>query len=331
MEYRSLGRSGLKISPLALGTWNFGDPTPEAEAIRMVHCALEAGINLIDTADTYARGESERIVGKALKGRREKAVLATKFYFPTGDGPNDRGNSRKHIYNALHASLERLETDYIDLYQMHRPDFETPLEETLRALDDLARAGKIRYMGTSTFPAWYLMETIATAERLNTVRPVSEQPPFNLLDRRMENELVPMAQRHGLGLITWSPLANGVLAGRYRDANQPPDGSRLARVSYVKDRVNQPGIRVGESVVELAQRRGIPPAQLTLMWTKDQPGVTAPLLGSRTLQQLEEALPVLEMSLDTETAAALGELVPPGCAVADYYNTSGWMRTKIGS
>jgi aryl-alcohol dehydrogenase-like predicted oxidoreductase len=175
------------------------------------------------------------------------------------------------------------------------------------------------------------METIATAERLNTVRPVSEQPPFNLLDRRMENELVPMAQRHGLGLITWSPLANGVLAGRYRDANQPPGGSRLARVSYVKDRVNQPGIRVGESVVELAQRRGIPPAQLTLMWTKDQPGVTAPLLGSRTLQQLEEALPALEMSLDTETAAALGELVPPGCAVADYYNTSGWMRTKIGS
>jgi aryl-alcohol dehydrogenase-like predicted oxidoreductase len=331
MQYRSLGRSGLKVSPLALGTWNFGDPTPAAEAIRMVQRALDAGINLIDTADMYARGESERIVGQALKGRREKVILATKCYFPTGEGPNDRGNSRKHIYDALHASLERLDTDYIDLYQLHRPDFDTPLEETLRALDDLARQGKIRYIGTSTFPAWYLMEALTTAERLNTIRPVSEQPPYNLLDRRIENELVPLAQRHGVGLITWSPLANGVLAGRYGDVNQPPDGSRVTRVSYVGERINQRGVEVGEAVAELARRRGISPSQLTLMWTKDQPGVTAPLLGSRTFEQLEEALPVLEMSLNVETAAEMDSLVPPGSVVADYFNTSGWMKMKIVS
>ncbi len=329
MEYRILGHTGIKIAPLALGTWNFGEPTPAKEAIHMCHRALDAGINLVDTADFYARGESERIVGQALKGKRDQVILATKFFFPTGDGPNEQGVSRKHIYAAVHASLKRLNTDVIDLYQIHRPVFSTPLEETLTSLDALRKEGKIRYFGTSTFPAWYLMEAIAICERLNLPKPISEQPPYNLLDRRIENELVPMAQRHHISLLTWSPLGNGVLAGRYADAANPPQGSRLSRVQYVRERVNQRGVRVGDSVVELARSRGITPSQLTLAWTKDQPGITSALIGSRTLEQLEEALPALEMHLDAETSAAMDALVPPGSAIADYHNTSGWMKMKI--
>ena len=215
MDYRLLGRTGVRVSPLCLGCLNFGNPTPEPEAVRLIHKALDAGINFLDTADMYVRGESERIVGRALKGRREKVVLATKFHFPMSADPNDRGNSRLHIMNAVEASLRRLDTEWIDLYQVHRPDFETPPEETLRALDDLVRQGKVRYIGCSTFPAWMVMESLALSERHGWARYATEQPPYNLLDRRIENELIPLARRYHLGLVPWSPLAMGLLAGRY--------------------------------------------------------------------------------------------------------------------
>lgn len=296
----------------------------------MVHMALDAGINIIDTADVYAAGESERIIGKALAGaRRGQVVLATKVHFPTGTGVNERGNSRHHILRAVEASLTRLGTDHIDLLQIHRPDFSVPLDETLRALDDLVRQGKVQYIGSSTFPAWMVVEALWTSERLQLERFVSEQPPYNLLDRRIENELVPMARRHGVGLLTWSPLAAGQLAGRYATAKAPPPDSKAFSIGYVADRLTDRGIEVAAGLAALARERGQTPSQLALTWVKDQPGITAPILGSRTEAQLAEALPVLEMALDTDAVTALDALVPPGSAVADFHNTSGWMKEKL--
>ena len=330
MEYRYLGRSGLKVSPLWLGTWNFGDPTPETEAVRMIHRALDAGINCIDTADSYAAGESERILGRALAGGlRDKVILATKFHFPVSEDPNDRGNSRRHILQAVEASLRRLGTDWIDLYQAHRPDFSIPQEETLRALDDLRRQGKVRYIGSSTFPSWMIMEALGISERLSLERFVSEQSPYNLLDRRIENELIPLAFRHGVGILAWSPLAAGQLAGRYSDAARPPADSKAARISYVAARLTERGVQIARSLARIAAERGLTSSQLALLWVKDQPGITAALLGSRTESQLREALPVLGLSLDDDASAALDALVPPGSAVADFHNTSGWMKMKL--
>src|SRR6266545_4834878 len=199
MEYRTLGRTGVRVAPLCLGAMNFGGPTPEAESIAIVDAALDAGINMIDTANVYNGGESERIVGKALaqNGRRDQVVLATKVHGEMGPGPNDRGNSRYHILKACEDSLRRLQTDHVDLYQIHRPALDIPQDETLRALDDLVRAGKVRYIGCSTFPAWMVMEALMISGQQNLARYVSEQPPYNLLDRRIKNELVPLCQRYG--------------------------------------------------------------------------------------------------------------------------------------
>jgi aryl-alcohol dehydrogenase-like predicted oxidoreductase len=330
MEYRTLGRTGLLVSPLCLGSWNFGDPTPKAESIRMVHKALAAGINLIDTADMYARGESERIIGRALQdGKRAQVILATKVYFPMSNDPNDRGISRRHILMAVEESLRRLDTDWIDLYQIHRPDFNLPQDETLRALDDLVHQGKVRYIGCSTFPAWLVMEALSISERFGLARYVTEQPPYNLLDRRIENELVPLALRYNLGLLVWSPLASGVLAGRYERADHMPPGSRGERIAYAAERVSQAGIDVARQAAKIAKEFGLTPTQLSLLWVKDQPGVTAPILGSRNEGQLDDALPVLEMRLDPSAAAELDKLVPPGSAVADFFNTSNWMKMKL--
>jgi aryl-alcohol dehydrogenase-like predicted oxidoreductase len=329
MEYRRLGASGVWVSPLCLGTFNFGLSTTEADSFEIIHRALDAGINFIDTADYYNAGESERIVGRALAGgRRQDIILATKFHFPMpGDeDPNRRGNSRRHILQAVEGSLRRLQTDWIDLYQVHRPDFETPLDETLRALDDLVSQGKVRYAGCSTFPAWHVMEALAVSERNGWVRFTTEQPPYNLLDRRIENELVPLARRHGLGLLPWSPLAMGMLAGRYSQADRLPPDSRAGRVgSIYAQRVTERAVQAGNRLIPLADARGISPAQLALLWVKDQPAVCAPVIGPRTLAHLEDALPVMEMVLDTETARQLDEIYPPGSAAADFHNSSGWL------
>jgi aryl-alcohol dehydrogenase-like predicted oxidoreductase len=298
----------------------------------MIDAALAGGITMIDTANSYMRGESERIVGKALKanGRRHQTVVATKVHYPMGDGPNDRGNSRLHIMRAVEDSLQRLGMDHIDLYQTHRPDMSVPLDETLRALDDLVRQGKVRYIGSSTAPAWHVMEAVMTSEMKGYARFVSEQSPYNLLDRRIENELVPMCQRHGLGLLCWSPMAMGMLAGRYSTAASPAAESRVVkRGGIYADRVSPRAVEVAERFVALAAEAGMSAAQLAVTWVKDQPGITAALIGPRTLDQLTTLLPVMEMTLSDELRAACDALVAPGSAVANFFNSAPWMKTKI--
>lgn len=334
-NYRTLGRTGIKVSPLCLGTDNFNNPTPIDEAIRIVDAALASGINVIDTANMYGgaeRGASERIIGQALRanGKRSQVILATKFHYAMGDGPNDRGNSRRHIIQACEDSLRRLQTDAIDLYQWHRPDMETPLDETLRALDDLVTQGKVRYIGSSTTPAWHVMESILVSELKGYARVVSEQSPYNLLDRRIENELIPMCQRHGLGVITWSPLAMGMLAGRYTHADAPPTDSRaVLRGGIYAERVTTRGVEVGNQFAEMARAHGFDPAQLALLWAKDQPGITAPIIGPKTVAQLEHLLPVLDMTLPAAMAEACDALSPPGGVIASFFNSAPWMKWKI--
>ena len=332
MEYRMLGRTGVRIAPLALGTANFADPTPEPEAARIVDVAIDAGINLIDTGDSYAAGEAERFLGRALKanGRRHEVLIGTKTFFPSGPGPNDRDSSYLNVIRACEASLRRLQVDHIDLYQMHRPSEDVPVDETLRALDYLVRQGMVRYVGCSTHPAWKVVEALMVSQQLGLVRYVSEQPPYNLLDRRIENELVPMCQAHGLGLFPWSPMAMGILAGRYDDAAHPPQDSRAGlRGGIYAERVTPRGIEVGRRFSALAEASDRSAAQLALTWVTSQPGVTAPLVGPRSAEQLEHLLPVLDDTLDDEVRAACDELVPPGSAVADFHNSAAWMKMVV--
>jgi len=232
MQYRPLGRTGVQVSALCLGAMNFGGSTPEAEAHQILDTALDAGINFIDTSNNYNQGESELVLGRWFQsgGRRQDVILATKVFRPVGPTINDQGASRYNIIRACEASLRRLQTDHIDLYQLHRPGFDIPQDETLRAFDDLVTSGKVRYIGCSTFPSWFLMEALSISEQKNLVRYVSEQPPYNLLDRRIENELIPLCQKYELAVIPWSPIAGGILAGRYLDESDYPDGSHLPKV-----------------------------------------------------------------------------------------------------
>jgi aryl-alcohol dehydrogenase-like predicted oxidoreductase len=327
MDYRVMGQTGVRVSPLALGTANFADPTPEDEAKRILNRAVEAGINVIDTGNSYAKGEAERIIGRGLKesGLRDQVLIATKVFPPTGPGPNDRGNSRLHILRACEESLRRLQTDHIDLYFIHRFDPDTHQEETLGALADLVRAGKVRYVACSTHPAWRIMEALAISERRGYPRYCAEQPPYNLLDRRIENELVPLCLEHGLGLFPWSPMGQGVLTGRYGNAQDFPEGSRAAyRGGIYAERINRAGIDVGGRFVALAEKAGIPPVQLAVLWVKDQPGITAPIIGPRTLAHLEDYLPVADMTLSEDVGEACDDLVPPGSFVANFHNSAGW-------
>lgn len=330
MEFRNLGRTGVKVSPLCLGAMNFGGPTGEDESIRIIDASLDGGINFIDTANVYNAGESEKIVGKALvaNGKRNQIVLATKVHGVMGDGPNERGNSRYHIMKACEDSLRRLQTDHIDLYQLHRPVLDLPQDETLRALDDLVRAGKVLYIGCSTFPAWKVMEGLAVSEKMNLVRFVSEQPPYNLLDRRIENELIPLAQQYNLAILPWSPLAGGILAGRYDQGI--PEGSRATRAGqFFTDRMSSQGIDVARKVGELAKIRGVTTAQYALLWCMVQPGVTSPIIGPRTMEHIQSFLPVMDMSMSAEELQKFDELVHPGNVVADFHNSNPWMKARI--
>ena len=328
----TLGRSGPRVSPLCLGTDNFANPTPEDECARMIDAALEAGINVIDTADVYAGGECERIIGRALakSKRRREVVLATKVFYPTGPGPDDRGGSRRHILQACEDSLRRLRTDTIDLYQTHRPDFDCPIAETLEALNDLVRQGKVLHIGSSTAPAWRVMEAVLTSDMRGWARFVSEQPPYNLLDRRIENELVPMCRAHGLGIIPWAVLGMGVLAGRYPDGGYFPEDSRASRRGGIyAERVTPRGVEVGRRFSAIAREHGLSPAQLAVLWVKDQPGVTAPIIGPRTVDQLLDLVPVMEMRLDEALREKCDALVPPGTAVVNFHNSAPWMKARI--
>jgi aryl-alcohol dehydrogenase-like predicted oxidoreductase len=318
MEQVQLGRTGMRVSRLCLGALNFGGTADEAESVAMVHAALDAGITFLNTADIYNDGLSERIVGTALRGRRDDVVLSTMGGLSVGAGPNDYGNSRRHLISACEQSLRRLSTDWIDLYQLHRPDPATPIEETLQALADLVQAGKVRYIGTSEFPAWQVMEALATATRsAPRGAPATEQPQYHLLDRSAERELLPLAKRYGLGILPWSPLAAGVLTGKYRGGNLP-EGSRFT-MADTRARTADPAFAVAvctaEQLGRLAEEAGLTLPQLSLGWLLDQPGVTAPVIGPRTRDQLAAYLEAADVSLDDGLRTAVDGICPPGEAV----------------
>jgi aryl-alcohol dehydrogenase-like predicted oxidoreductase len=299
-----------------------------------MQAALDAGINIFDTANNYNAGESERIIGRFLRdtGQRDRVVVATKVYYPMGVGPNDRGLSRYHILRACEGSLRRLQTDRIDLYYTHRSDSSTvPIDETLAALTHLVRQGKVLYIGCSTHPAWEIMEALMTSETNGFARYIAESSPYNLLDRRIENERVPLCQKYELAMLTWSPIAMGMLAGRYPVDTAFPANSRAAAnpQGIYAQRINRRGLEVAACVPEIAARYDLTPAQLALLWVKDQPGITAPIIGPRNLEQLNEMLQVAGMQADDALRAAFDQLNPPGMAVSNFHNTSGWMKATV--
>jgi aryl-alcohol dehydrogenase-like predicted oxidoreductase len=323
MEYRSFGRTGIKVSSLCLGCMMFGGKTPAAESYDIIDRALDAGINFIDTANVYSIGRSEEVTGEALKrnGKRTSLVLATKVHGKMGEGVNDLGNSRRHIIEQCEASLRRLQTDYIDLYQIHRPQPDIPIDETLRALDDLVRAGKVRYIGSSTFAAWQLVESLWTSKELGLHRFVCEQPPYNLLDRRIERELLPMARTYGFATIPWSPLAGGLLTGKYKRGDEPPEGSRFADQSnpLYRRRLNDRIYDVIEGLQPIAEEKGATLSQFALAWCMQQPGVTSPIIGPRTLEQLEDNLKAYDVTITEDDQKRINRVSRRGDSVAPFY------------
>ncbi len=324
MEYRSFGRTGVKVSSLCLGCMMFGGRTDPAESQKIIDRALEAGINFIDTANVYSLGKSEEATGEALKRNRRRGdvVLATKVHWKMGEGVNDWGNSRRHIIEQCEASLRRLQTDSIDLYQIHRPQPDIPIDEALRALDDLIHAGKVRYIGSSTFAAWQVVESLWVAKELGLNRFVSEQPPYNLLDRRIERELLPMARTFGLAVIPWSPLAGGLLTGKYQRGEEPPPGSRFEDYEnnpLLRRRMSERIYDVVEGLQPLAEERGVALSQFALAWCMQRPGVTSPIIGPRTLEQLEDNLGALEVTFTEEELKRIDRIARRGDAVAPFY------------
>ncbi|MEV4347160.1 aldo/keto reductase [Actinoplanes sp. NPDC049596] len=316
MQNRTLGRTGIKVSPYALGAMMFGaaagvgNPDHD-DATRIIHKALDAGINFIDTADVYSYGESEEIVGAALKGRRDSVVVATKFGRPMGEDPNRQGGSRRWIMAAVEDSLRRLRTDYIDLYQIHRLDPDTELEETLGALTDLLRSGKVRAIGSSNTPATSIVEAQWLAERRGLARPHTEQPPYSLLNRGIEAEILPTAQRYGLGVLTWGPLAQGTLTGRIR----PGRDTDLRRTAFFKHIADVRRVETVEKLIPLADEAGLSLIHLAMAFVTAHPGVTSALLGARTMAQLDNLLAGLEVTLPGDLLDRIDEIVPPGTDV----------------
>ncbi|MBO0767507.1 MAG: aldo/keto reductase [Solirubrobacterales bacterium] len=316
MQYRTLGRTGIQVTPYALGAMMFGaiGNPDHGDSIRIIHRALDAGINFIDTADMYSRGESEEIVGKALKGRRDDIVLATKVFNPMGEDPNQRGNSRRWIIAEVEHSLRRLQTDYIDLYQLHRPDPSVDIEESLSALTDLVRAGKVRAIGSSTFPASEMVEAQWVSERRGLERFRCEQPPYSILNRRIEREVLPVAQRYGMGAIVWSPLAGGMLTGRVRKG-QETDLRRTRLFNYFSDERRLDAV---EALIPLAEESGVKLTHMAMAFAIAHPGVTSAIIGPRTMEQLEDLLAGAEVSPSDELLDRIDEVVPPGADVGSF-------------
>jgi aryl-alcohol dehydrogenase-like predicted oxidoreductase len=330
MEKRLLGRTGLRVTPLTLGCMMFGGRTARDESVDIIDRAIGAGINFLDTANVYNAGESEQIVGAALKqnGHRSRIVLATKVHGNMHPGdtlePTQAGNSRRAIIEQAEASLRRLQTDYIDLYQIHRPQPDTAIDETLRALDDLVRSGKVRYIGTSTFAAWQVVESLWVSKEYGLNRFVTEQPPYNLLDRRIERELIPAARTFGIGLIPWSPLAGGFLTGKYKTKGTQPDG-RFADRKHQRAASLLDNPRAFEAVQKLsgiAAEKGIPVSQLALAWAAQQPGITSAIIGPRTREQLIDNLAALEVAFSAEELARIDAVSPPGEAIVPFYEAA---------
>ncbi len=321
MEMRTLGRTGVKVSPLCLGAMMFGEwGNPDHdESIRIIHRALDAGINFIDTADVYSRGESEEIVGKALSGgRRDNVVLATKVHGTMGEDPNEFGNSRRWIVREVENSLRRLQTDWIDLYQIHRPEEDTDIDETLGALSDLVHAGKVRYIGSSTFPASQIVEAQWAAARRGRERFVCEQPPYSMLVRGVEADVLPTCGRYGMGVIPWSPLAGGWLTGRYRLGAELPRSHRAERIPSRYDMSlpgNQRKLEAADALVRLAEEAAITLIEMALAWVIRHPAVTAAIIGPRTMEQLESQLGASEVVLSDDVLDRIDEIVPPGVNV----------------
>ena len=326
MQYRRLGRSGLKISELVLGTMNFGNQTDKTESFKIIDAAIDAGINLLDCADAYAEGRSERVIGEALtaNGKRKDVFITSKVFLPVGDRPNDRGNSRHHIVEGCENSLRSLKTDYIDIYFLHRTDFSVPQEETLAAMDLLVRQGKVRHIGCSTHPPWRTVEAMWIADKHHYPKFVCEQPPYNLLDRRIETEIVPMCRAYDLGIISWSPLAQGVLAGRYQDAANLPADSRGAFKPIYAERITPQGIEVAQQLTARARHKGCTLSQLALAWILHQPGITGAIIGPRTEDHFNDLLPATGVHLDPSDLEFCDALVPPGMNVSDHFNTCRW-------
>ena len=316
-EFRFLGRTGVKVTPFCLGTMNFGPRTAPGEAAHIIHRFLDEGHNFIDTADFYGQplndgrgqGTTERIVGEALKGRRQRVVLATKFFSPMdADDPNARGGSRRHILRACEDSLRRLETDYIDLYQMHRPDPNVPIDETLRALEDLVRSGKIRYIGTSRFAGWQLIEALWTSDRLNLNRLVSEQPRYSLIDRSIEREVIPVALKYDLAVLPYSPLGGGILAAKYLAGGDAPADSRAADKhwgTWARSFMSEEVFLLVDQIVRIAGKHATTPSRIALAWVMSRPGVTSVIIGPRTMAHLEDNLGASTVELDAEDLSVL--------------------------
>jgi len=316
VEYRPLGRTGVQVSPLCLGTMMFGawGNADHDDSTRIIHRALDAGINFVDTADVYSNGESEEILGKALKGRRDDVVLATKFYMPMGDDPNRRGGSRRWIITEVENSLRRLGTDHIDLYQVHRPDPNTDVDETLSALTDLVRQGKVRYIGSSSYSGSQIVEAQWAARDRGLERFRTEQPPYSLLVRGIEVDVLPAAQRHGMGILTYSPLAGGWLSGSWSADSSPtsPARQRLAARFDMSLPENQHKLGAVEQLTTVADAAGISMIELAIAFVINHPGVTSAIIGPRTMEQLESQLPAAEVALDAATLDRIDEIIKPG-------------------
>jgi aryl-alcohol dehydrogenase-like predicted oxidoreductase len=332
MEQRMLGRTGVSVSKLCLGAMMFGawgNPDHD-ESIRIIHRALDAGINFVDTADVYAAGESEEIVGKALKGRRDDIVLATKVHFPMGEEPNHHGNSRRWIIAEVENSLRRLQTDWIDLYQIHRPEPHTDIDETLGALSDLVHQGKIRYFGHSSFPASEIVEAQWTAERRNRERFRCEQPSYSMLVRAIEHDVLPTCQRYGIGVISYSPLAGGWLSGRWRKATGQQDSTRAQRLPDRFDLslpANQRKLDAVEQLALLAEETGITLIELAIAFVLRHPAVSAAIIGPRTLEHLESQLTAAEVTLSDDVLDRIDEINPAGVTINR--NDNGWVQPSL--
>ena len=341
MEYRLLGTTGARVSAFALGSGSFGawGNADGDECVRMIDAALDAGINLIDTADIYSLGGAEEIVGRALRGRRDRVILATKATLPIGEAPNRRGSSRLWLMQAVEESLRRLGTDYIDLYQMHQPDPDTAIEETLATLTDLVRQGKVRYIGSSNFQAWQLTAAQWASERRGLARFVSEQPPYSIVNRGIERDLLPAAQRFGLGVLVWSPLGGGLLTGKYRLGTPAAPESRAVRLrrSRLGETVdpthdaNREKFALVEQLQQVARDAGLELAQMALAFTLAHPAVSAAIIGPRTAEQLTATLAGADLRLDEATLDAIDAIVAPGRIVdeGDRGWTPPWLQAAL--
>jgi len=327
MEYRSLGRTGMMVSPLCLGAMMFGqwgEPDHDV-SVSIIHRALDAGINFVDTADVYSQGESEEIVGKALKGRRDDVVLATKFFMPMGENPNTRGGSRRWIVQEVESSLKRLGTDYIDLYQVHRPDPAVDVEETLGALTDLVQQGKVRYIGSSSYSAGEIVEAQWTARERGLQRFRTEQPPYSLLVRGIELDVLPTAQRHGMGILTYSPLSGGWLSGSWSADSSPtsPARQRLAKRFDMSLPDNQRKLAAVEELAKVADDAGLSMIELAIAFVVNHPGVTSAIIGPRTMEQLDSQLPAAGVVLDAGVLDRIDAIVAPGVTLNPADNSYG--------